>query len=128
MECLARGSVDKKERNDKVCSIPVAFFDDDELDDNDDDDKDEEDEEDVPAANGKPVDTEVTSPVAETFVDAPEEPLASPVAAAAEAPAQGIQNLSLRDADEKAGAGDVEVTEKTGEADAIPNGKPVVAS
>lgn len=148
MACLARGSVDKKERNEKVCSIPVAFP------AGQQEEKEEKEEEVVPvpvpvpvtaaaAANGKPVVPEVTSPMSETFVDAPEAPLVSPAvpefataaaaAAAADADtplAQDVQNLlSLRDADEKTGAADTAVAEKTaGPEAAVPNGKPVAAS
>lgn len=133
LDCLARGSVDKVERNEVVCSIPVAFPE---------EDKQpvangtavvgpaaaaaggetlEEAPADVPVAadevagktDAAPVATDgvktvevsvVTSPASEKFVDAPEVNV------------PGLQELSLQDANEK-----------VGDTETVPNGKPVVA-
>ncbi|ROW02178.1 hypothetical protein VSDG_02320 [Cytospora chrysosperma] len=109
LECVAVGSVDKKERNVRVCTIPVAFADDDE-------------DEEVPAAtNGK---LEVpgitaTSPASPgTEADEYKTPLESPLTTGTEA----LQNLTLSDADEKV------ILEKLDGSEAIPNGKPATAA
>lgn len=151
LACLARGSVDKKERNERVCTIPVAFP----------EVPEEQSQEKEPIANGHAV--EAAAPIE----DKPEEPVAAVVATeetakaeqapvvtddvanaaipevtsgetepSTDAPAaeaitevQGVQNLSLREADEKFPNGDVEaVSEKAGETETVPNGKPVAAS
>lgn len=121
MEALARGTINKKERNTRVCTIPVAFA--------DQDHKTEEKEAlpappaaengaAVPAAvdSAKDIPTSPASPASpgeDKFEDAPEEPLGSPVITAV----QGIQNLSLKDPEDKI------VSEKTLEVEAIQNGK-----
>lgn len=151
LACLARGSVDEKERNERVCTIPVAFP----------EVAEEQSQEKEPIANGHTV--EAATPIE----DKPEEPVAAvlateetakaeeaPVATdgvmkvaipeitsgetepSADAPAaeaitevQGVQNLSLREADEKVANGDMEaVSEKAGETETVLNGKPVAAS
>lgn len=110
MEAFARGTVDKKERNTRVCTIPVAFS-----------------EEAAPAVEvlpGEAADTAVVAPPVEAlageaadtavvvdvptdeeFKDVPESPIKSP----AIADIQGVQNLSL--------------SEKTAEVESVPNGK-----
>lgn len=131
LECLARGSVNKKERNQKVCSIPVAF-----PEGEKEEKKEEKKEEESVATNGHAVESAAKAdpPVAtdgaaeaaapETTPAAGEKPAEAPVVDST----QGIQNLSLRDADEKTGNGDAVVSEKTGETEAVPNGKPVAVS
>lgn len=93
MEAFARGTVDKKERNTRVCTIPVAFS--------------EEAAPAVEALAGEAADTAVVVdvPTDEEFKDAPESPIKSP----AIADIQGVQNLSL--------------SEKTAEVESVPNGK-----
>lgn len=109
MECVAVGSVDKKDRNVRVCTIPVAFA-------------DEDDDDEVPAAtNGtlgvpETTATDPTSPgtEAEEF----KTPLGSPLATETEA----LQNLTLKDEDQKV------ISEKVEGSEAIPNGKPTTAA
>lgn len=124
MEAVARGSVDKQQRDIKVCSIPVAYP-----------VEPKKEEETPPATNGEavpsvppptetpeaPVKSEEpavvdsaketpispVSPNDEEFEDASEEPLKSP----AIAEIQGVQNLSLHD------------PEKAAAVEPLPNGK-----
>lgn len=150
LDCLARGTVDKVERNEKVCSIPVAFppGEGEEPVANGNGvepaaaaaaggEKLEEVPADVPASTESaeetgradaPVATDgvktvgvpaVTSPAGDKSVDAPEAPLASPAPETVPAPVvdvQGVQNLSLQEANEK-----------VGDTEAVPNGKPFVS-
>lgn len=157
LECVAVGSVDKVERCERVCTIPVAFP----------EGEGEgpgpapaaavngaavvpavtttEAKEDAPAAEPAPAEpaaasepasldpataagaTSTTTTAAEDPVSPTDEefktPLGSPLVGA-------TQELSLQDNDEKKPNGDVAaaVSEKAGEAEAVPNGKPVVAS
>lgn len=123
LEALARGSVDKKDRNVRVCTIPVAFA---------------EEEKKAPVLeNGEAVvsvppptiETAVAqeaaavaddsakevpgSPIDEEFKDAPEEPVKS----APITEIQGVQNLSLKDEEP--------ISEKAAEVEAVLNGKAV---
>lgn len=153
LACVARGSVEKKERNEIICTIPKAFADEEANGEavvangkavGPAEGKLEEAPADIPAAAGtangeatapavtngvKEVEVpQITSPATENFVDAPEAPLASPNKA--EIPdIQGVQNLSLNDAEEKNAevAAAVVAAEKATEVGAVPNGKPVVA-
>lgn len=129
LECLAKGSIDKKERSVRVCTIPVAF-----PEGEKEEDKEVKKEEVVPAVEDeKPEETAVVdskdaplspgSPAEDEFEDAPEQPLEP----AAVVETTGLQNLSLQEIDEKKPE-EPTVSEKAGEIDAIGNGKPVVAS
>lgn len=147
LECVAVGSVDKVERCVRVCTIPVAVP-----------VGEAAQAEGAAAANGAAVPAVTTSevkdapapePAAEPAA-APEPSALDPAAAAATTTAatadpvspgdeefktplgsplvSATQELSLQD--EKKPNGDVAaaVSEKVGEAEAVPNGKPVVAS
>lgn len=87
MECVAVGSVDKKDRYERVCTIPVAFA-------------GEDNDAKAPAAtNGSlgVLETTATGPTSPgTEADEFKTPLASPLATETEA----LQNLTLRDADQ----------------------------
>lgn len=136
VECVAVGSVDKVERCVRVCTLPVAFP-----------------EGDAPAAavNGAAVPAVTTTeakdaPAAATEPAAAPEPAAlDPAAADPASPTDdefktplgsplvgATQELSLQDdgdiVDEKKLNGDAAVSEKVGEAEGVPNGKPVAAS
>ena len=111
MECVAVGSVDKKDRNVRVCTIPVAFAD--------------EEEEEAEADNEKlsaPAATDATSPGAEAdeFKTPPGSPLVTETKA--------LQDLTLKDADVKAPDAAVAVSEKVEGSEAVPNGKPTAAA
>lgn len=136
VECVAVGSVDKVERCVRVCTLPVAFP-----------------EGEAPAAvNGAAVPA-VTTTEAKDAPAAATEPAAPAAPAAAAEPSAldpasptddefktplgsplvgATQQLSLQDdrdlVDEKKLNGDAVVSEKVGEAEAVPNGKPVAAA
>ncbi|POS69828.1 SEC14 cytosolic factor [Diaporthe helianthi] len=144
-ECVAVGSVDKKERCERVCTIPVAF---------------PGGGEGTAAVNGAAVPAVTTSEAKDAPAPAPAgstaaEPAAStldPAAAAAASPTTttnpaspgdeefktplgsplvaATQELSLQDGKAPNGDAAVGVSEKVGEAGAegVPNGKPVVVS
>lgn len=142
VECVAVGSVDKVERCVRVCTLPVAFP--------------EGEGGAAAAANGAAVPAVTTTdakdaPAAATEPAAAPEPAALDPAAAATAPEDPVspaedefktplgsplvgatQELSLQDdrdaVDEKKLNGDAAVSEKVGETEAVPNGKPVAAS
>lgn len=118
IEALARGTVDQKERNIKVCSIPVAFP------------PVHEKTEEV-ATNGeavvsvgdsaKEIPSSPASPTNEEFKDAPEGPLKVEPPAVTEI--QGVQNLSLKDPDDEPF-----LSEKAAAAEPLPNRKAEAAS
>lgn len=129
LECVARGTVDKVERNEVVGSIAVAVAP---------PEVETEGEVGVEGASQAAAPTtdapitdaqqrlavpdtaalpEVASPASETFVDAPEVPLASPVP---QDVVGGVQNLSLGE-----GAPNEKVVEAV---EVVPNGKPVTTA
>lgn len=137
VECVAVGSVDKVERCVRVCTLPVAF----------------PEGATVAAVNGAAVPAVTTTEAKDAPAATPvaPEPAALDPAAAATAtedpvsPAEdefktplgsplvgATQELSLQDdrdaVDEKKLNGDAAVSEKVGETEAVPNGKPVAAS
>lgn len=145
VECVAVGSVDKVERCVRVCTLPVAFP------------EGESsgaaangaavpavttgEAKDVPAAATEPAAAPVASePAALAPAAAAATTTADPVSPAEDefktplgSPLVGAtQELSLQDdrdaVDEKKLNGDAAVSEKLGETEAVPNGKPVVAS
>lgn len=166
LACLARGSVDKKERNQRVCTIPVAFPEAAAAAADAADAADAPSQEKEPAANGhavepaaapaegKPEEPAAGVPAAEEPARAEEAPAATvdgvakaaaaipevasgetgpsadaPAAAEAITEVQGVQNLSLREPDDKTAEGDVAaVSEKAAEGETVPNGKPVTGS
>ncbi|KAI7782592.1 sec14 cytosolic factor [Diaporthe eres] len=143
VECVAVGSVDKVERRVRVCTLPVAF---------------PEGAATEAAVNGAAVPAVTTTDAKDAPAAATEpaaaaapEPAALDPAAAATATEDPVspagdefktplgsplvgatQELSLQDdraaVDEKKLNGDAAVSEKVGETEAVPNGKPVAAS
>lgn len=140
LECVAVGSVDKVERCVRVCTIPVPY-------------PDGPEGQGATAANGAAVPAVTTSEAKEAPALAPaptpaaEPPVAAastldPATAAATDPTSpadeefktplssplvsATQELSLQD--EKKLNGDAAVSEKVGEVEGVPNGKPVAAS
>lgn len=110
LECVASGTVGGKERREVVGSIAVAVEEEEEVETSPAVVNGDDGVEHAAAANGVEV---VASPETEKFVDAPEEPLTSPVS--------GMQDLSLEK--EQTNEKTVEVAEP-----AVPNGKPVAAA
>lgn len=134
LECLARGSVNRKVRNEKVCSIPVAFPE----GESEHVEREKEEEQAPVATNGHAVESAAAPADGPAAQDGATEENTAPETAPVvveknpdETPVvdiQGVQNLSLRDPDEKMGNGDVSVSEKAGETDNVFNGKPVAVS
>ncbi|PSR75516.1 CRAL/TRIO domain-containing protein [Coniella lustricola] len=92
LECLARGSVNKVQRNDKVCSIPVAYPEG-PLGHQEDDAAVT-----APVLNGNTAAAAAAAAAADDedeFQDAPEEPIASPPTD--DAVAKAVEGLSLQD-------------------------------
>lgn len=151
VECVAVGSVDKVERCVRVCTLPVAFP------EGEAEAEPTVNGVAVPAVNAPDAkDAPAAAPAAATepaaAPAAPEPAALNPAVAAAASPAAdpvspgedefktplgsplvgATQQLSLQDdhgaVDEKKLNGDAAVSEKVGETEAVPNGKPVAAS
>lgn len=139
LQCLARGSVDRKERSDKVCSIPVAFPEEEEVESapaatngHHEAVESAAPPADVPAAENGTADVEVSATALETTSPSPADGEKKVEAGVIDI--QGVQNLSLRetdlrDADEKMGNVDgTSMSEKVGQTETIPNGNTVTVS
>lgn len=142
LECVAVGSVDKKERCERVCTIPVPFYGEEEVRDGD------AVVAGAAAANGAAVPPAVVTTTAEEAKDAPAPATTEAPAAAASAtldPAAATSPTSadpVSPADEEfktpLGSPLVGATQQlsledekkkpNGNAEAVPNGKPVAAS
>lgn len=143
LECLARGSVDKKERSEKVCSIPVAFPEEEtkkQVTETEEAVETKKEEDEIPAtSNGHAVEGATEEPTKA------EAPVSTDTAADATVPettphggdkpadivvvdTQGVQNLSLREAEANAPNGSAGEPEKVPETNSVPNGKPVTAA